>query len=75
MASNDYLCEPIKVLFNYHSWGFLERKWFRYPVARDVSLSRVRRFHDYLEFLEIPEEAKIEGSRYQAVKGSSKNFK
>jgi hypothetical protein len=28
-------------------------------VARDVSLSRVRRFHDYLEFPEIPEETEV----------------
>jgi hypothetical protein len=75
MASNDYLCQPIAVLFNYHSWGFFERKWIGYPLARDVSLSYLRWSDDPLKFPEVPEETGVKGSRGQAVKGSSKNFK
>jgi hypothetical protein len=59
MASIYYLCQPIAVLFNYHSWGFLERKWIGYPLARDVSLSYLRGSDDPPKFLEIPEETEI----------------
>ncbi len=59
MASNDNLCQPIAVLFDYHSGCLFERKWIGYPLASDVGIGYFGRFHNYLEFPEVSEEAEI----------------
>ena len=59
MDSIPNLCQPATLLSGHYSRRLSEGEWLGYPLASNAGIGHFRHVYDRLEFVEIPEEAKI----------------